>query len=92
MFLHPIFFYIGLYFISTMFFYKKKFIWICLPSKSDIKYKFRLEYFEYLIKNTSKEQFNYFMKRNELNIMIYNNHLMNEYEYFYSKQQNKNKK
>lgn len=89
MFLHPIFFYIGLYFISTVVVYKKKIIWICLPSKADIKYKYRMEYFDYLIKNTSKEQFDYFMKRNDLNTMVYNNHLMNEHEYFYSKQKQK---
>jgi len=84
-FLHPIFIYYTLYLISTMMYYKKHFIWLCLPSKGDINYKNKIDYFTYIVSFSSEEEFNYYYKKNNLNKLIKKYKLLTETEYLFKK-------
>ncbi|NPV12980.1 MAG: hypothetical protein HPY57_14535 [Ignavibacteria bacterium] len=90
-FLHPILMYIGIYFLSTIMYFDKRFICIFLPSKPDMIYKRKIEYYSYLVENSSENEFNYFFKRNKLNELVLNKHLLNENEFFFQKKLNNNK-
>lgn len=80
-FINPIFIYISLYLISTMIFYKKQFIWMVLPSKTDFQTKNKIKYFTYLEQKTSNDILNHYRKRNELNKLIRKYHLLTEKEF-----------
>jgi hypothetical protein len=82
MFLNSVFFYIGLYFISTIIIYKKKIYWLVLPSIPDINYKKRIQYYSYIIDNVGFEKFNYYFKVGRLNSLIDFRKLLTEQEYF----------
>lgn len=84
-FLHPILMYIGLYFISTIMYINGNFVFIFLPSKNDYDYLKKIEYYSYIVENTSENEFNFYMKRNKLDELILKNHLLNEYEFFQTK-------
>ena len=89
MFLHPILFYIGLYIISTVIFYKKKAYWIALPSKGDFFYKKKIEYFTYIVNKTGEKKFNHFLHIRKLDRLTKLYHLLSEKEYFTEKKSNK---
>lgn len=84
-FLHPILFYVALYFVSTIMFYDKKIICAFLPSIADRMYKKRVNYYSYLVEYSSYGEFNYYLKIRRLNDLITKYHLMTEREYFFEK-------
>lgn len=84
-FIHPIILYIGLYFLSTIMFYKGELLCIFLPSKADRNYKQKLEYYSYIINNSCEKEFNYYLKRNKLDELISQKHIFTEKEYFFEK-------
>ena len=92
MFLNTILFCIGAYFISTIIFINKKPLWICLPSGIDLKYLDKLKYYSYLRTAVTEQEFNYYVKKNELHLMLLKNNLLNEMEFYMHEKQNKNKK
>jgi len=90
MFFNQFFLYVSVYLISTIIIYKKKVICICLPSKTDIFFLKKLKYFNYIIKETSEEIFNNYLKRNSIHILLYKRKLLDMNEFF--KQEKTNKK
>jgi len=90
-FLHPILLYVGIYFLTTVIYYNRKFICIFLPSYNDRNYKQKLEYYLYVVNNSSENELNYYLKRNNLSELISDKHLLTENEYFFDKKINKSK-
>ena len=82
---NPIFFYIGLYILTTIIYYDKHFIWLVFPSEIDICYKKNIEYHTYIVESTSEDLFNEFSDKNELYKLIEEYHLLNKIEFFQEK-------
>ena len=70
-----------LYLISTIFYYKKTWIILFLPSKNDKENINKLKYFEYIVENVGEDEFNLHLKNNMLRQLIIKNHLLNEIEF-----------
>jgi hypothetical protein len=71
--------------------YKGELLCIFLPSKADRRYKHKLEYYSYIINNSCEKEFNYYLKRNKLDELISQKHILTEKEYFFAKKSNKQK-
>lgn len=90
MWLNPIFLFIGLYIISTIFYFRGKFYWLTLPSAGDIDYKRKIEYHTYIVNHVGEKRFNHYFKKGKLNKLIGIKRLLNEQDFFIEKS-NKNK-
>jgi len=89
MWLNPILFFIGLYIISTVFYYKGKFYWLTLPSAGDIDYLRKSEYYSYIVSHVGETRFNHYNKKGMLHKLVLIKRLLNEKEFFIEKS-NKN--
>lgn len=79
MFFIPVFIYISIYLVTTIFIYNKKIIWVALPSTNDKKYYKFWKYQTYLINSTSLEKFK---TATNLTKFAKENHLLTRGEYY----------
>jgi len=89
MFFNTFFLCFGLYILTTIIYYDNHIIWMVLPSKMDIFYIKKIEYYTYIVNSTSEEIFNIFLDKNELYKLIKEYNLLNNIEFI---QENINKK